>query len=166
MRVIDLLPSFEGTLRVRNRRPRTIESYGEAVRLLDEFLDAQGLTTDAVEVTRREIEAFMLDQLEGTIPGSNPPRKRRPSTAAGRYRYLQQFWKWAAAEGECDANPMDGMQPPTSPRRRCRSCATPPSRRSSPRVRAPSSARSASGGTLRSCGCSLTAVSVLGSSRG
>jgi site-specific recombinase XerC len=39
----------------------------------------------------------------------------KPLTARNRYRGLQAFLKWAVAEGELDASPMAGMNPPQIP---------------------------------------------------
>jgi site-specific recombinase XerD len=87
--------------------PKTIIGYSDTTRRFAAFLEAQGLpaTVDAVE--RRHVEAFVIDQIE----------RHAPATAAGRYRYLQQFWRWAVAEGERETSPMAGMSPPKLPER-------------------------------------------------
>jgi integrase/recombinase XerC len=39
----------------------------------------------------------------------------KPATAHNRYRSLHAFFKWAVAEGDLEASPMDGMKPPHLP---------------------------------------------------
>jgi site-specific recombinase XerD len=96
-----LLRSFARSLRARNRSPKTISSYLEAVRLLSEH--AQG--RDLVSLGRGDIEAFLADQLD----------HHRPTTAAVRFRSLQQLYRWAMDEELIEASPMTGLRPPTIP---------------------------------------------------
>jgi len=93
------------TLRAEDKSERTVKSYTEAVRLFADFLAARGhpLTVDAI--TRADVRAFIADQLE----------RWKPLTALNRYRGLQAFFKWAVAEGELDASPTAGMNPPQIP---------------------------------------------------
>lgn len=58
-------------------------------------------------VDKADVEAFIIDQLE----------VHTPATAAAYYRHLQQFWRWATAEGEIPVSPMAGMSPPKLPER-------------------------------------------------
>lgn len=102
MDISELLPSFERTLRARNRAARTIQSYSEAVTLLGKFLAAHGLPTDVPRIERQHVEAFVADQLD----------HHSPATASVRYKSLQQFFRWAEDEDETDANPMARMKPP------------------------------------------------------
>lgn len=97
--------SFRRTLRAEDKSERTVTSYTEAVRLFADFLAARRhpLTVDAV--TRDDVRAFIADQLE----------RWKPLTAQNRYRGLQAFFKWTVAEGELDASPMAGMNPPQIP---------------------------------------------------
>src|SRR5262249_485907 len=55
--------------------------------------------------TRRDIEEFLAHQLE----------HHRPTTAAVRFRSLQQFYRWALAEELIDTTPMAGLSPPSIP---------------------------------------------------
>jgi site-specific recombinase XerD len=48
------------------------------------------------------IQEFIADQLA----------RWKPATAHNRYRGLHAFFKWAVAEGDLTASPMDGMKPP------------------------------------------------------
>ena len=81
--------SFRRTLEAENKSPRTIEVYTDAVRLLATYCQAQGHPILAGEL--------------------------KPATAHNRYRSLHAFFKWAVAEGDLQASPMDGMKPPNLP---------------------------------------------------
>lgn len=99
-----LIPSFARSLRARNRSPRTISSYVGTAEMFAEFLKAKRLKRRSVrDVTRSDVELFVEDQLQ----------RNSASTAASRYRYLQQFFRWATAEDEIERSPMDGMSPPS-----------------------------------------------------
>ena len=97
--------SFRRTLEAENKRPRTIEAYTDAVRLLATYLQARGKPPLAGELRREHIQAFLADQLA----------RWKPATAHNRYRGLHAFFKWAVAEGDLATNPMDGMKPPQLP---------------------------------------------------
>jgi site-specific recombinase XerD len=94
-----LLDSYELSLRARNRSPRTVQNYLAAVELLDAFLADR---TSPLRAERRDLEAFTADQLA----------RHSSSTAATRFRCLQQWYRWATEEGLLERSPMDGMTPP------------------------------------------------------
>jgi site-specific recombinase XerD len=96
-----LLRSFTRSLRARNRSPKTIKSYLEAVELLREHLG----TKDLLAVVRGDIDDFIAEQLQA----------HRPTTAAVRFRSIQQFYRWAVEEELIDASPMTGLKPPAIP---------------------------------------------------
>jgi len=75
------------------------------VRLLGEFLAAQGMPGDVADLTRERIESFIADILT----------RSKPATASNRYQALQQFFKWALDEGEISASAMVKMKPPHIP---------------------------------------------------
>jgi site-specific recombinase XerD len=100
-----LIPSWTRSLRARHLSPRTIRSYVEAAQLLDAFLAQRGMPRDVAAIHREHVEAFIEDQLI----------RLSPSTAAGRYRYLQQFFRWLVDEGEVERSPMERMRPPAIP---------------------------------------------------
>ena len=54
-----LAASFRRHLLAENKRPRTVETYGEGVRLLGEFLVAERLPTDVARLRREHVEAFV-----------------------------------------------------------------------------------------------------------
>jgi site-specific recombinase XerD len=100
---VDLPASFERHLRAENKAARTVETYLEAVLLLDAFLAARGLNLAAA--SREDLEAFLAGLLA----------RWKPATAANRYRALRVFYAWLEEEGEIAADPMAKMKPPRVP---------------------------------------------------
>lgn len=96
-----LLDSWILHLRAERKAPKTIRTYLEAAGQLVDFLD-DGRPTTPREVRREDIEAFIVHIIE----------TRSASTAANRFRALQQLWKWLEAEQEVDVSPMARMKPP------------------------------------------------------
>ena len=96
-----LARDWERSLRARNRSPRTIQSYLESVRQLIEHAGA----SDLADLDRAAVEDFLVHLSE----------TRSASTAAVRYRSLQQWFKWCVAEEELDANPMERLSAPAVP---------------------------------------------------
>ncbi|HEX7399745.1 MAG TPA: phage integrase N-terminal SAM-like domain-containing protein, partial [Candidatus Limnocylindrales bacterium] len=82
--------SFVRHLRASNLAPRTIRTYLEGVQRLADFLTAQGMPTDIAAIRREHVESWIADLLE----------KGKPSSAANRFRSVQQLFKWAVDEGE------------------------------------------------------------------
>lgn len=96
-----LLRSFARSLRARNRSPCTVQTHLESAQLLAEYSGGRDLDS----LTRGDIEDFLGDQLS----------RHRATTAAGRYRNLQQLYRWAVEEELVEVSPMTGLQPPTVP---------------------------------------------------
>ena len=98
--------SFRRNLEAENKSPRIIvEAYTDAVRLLATYLQAHGRPLLAGQLQREHIQEFIADQLA----------RWKPATAHNRYWGLHAFFKWAVAEGDLEASPMDGMRPPQLP---------------------------------------------------
>ena len=97
-----LIPSWLRHLRAANLSPRTIPNYELAARQLLEFLDQSGMPTEAGSIHREHVEAFIEHILA----------IRTASTAATRYRGLQQLFRWLEEEGEVPGSPMTRMRPP------------------------------------------------------
>jgi site-specific recombinase XerD len=100
-----LIKSFGRHLRAANRSPRTIEKYLLAATQLARFLAAHGLPTNAAEVRRRDVEAYIAHLLE----------RWKPGTALTRYQDLQVFFRWLESEDEIPVSPMAKMTPPMLP---------------------------------------------------
>lgn len=98
-----LIGSFGRALRARNRSPRTQAAYLDTARRFAAYGAANGAPVDLGRITRGHVEEFIGDQLD----------RFSASTAATRYRCLQQFFKFAVDEGELPVSPMANMAPPT-----------------------------------------------------
>jgi site-specific recombinase XerD len=97
-----LLPSWRLQLEAANLSPRTIRAYTDDGALFAAFLAAKGMPTTAASIRREHVEAFIASELEWTAP----------SSAATRYRSLQQLFNWLDEEGEIASSPMAKMRPP------------------------------------------------------
>jgi site-specific recombinase XerD len=97
-----LARSFELSLRASGKSPRTIETYGEALRQLAAYLEQQGMPTGVDRLRREHVESFVVNLLE----------RFKPATASNRYRALASFFRWCVEEGEVASSPMANMTPP------------------------------------------------------
>lgn len=100
-----LLDSWRLHLEAANLSPRTIRAYTDDGALFARFLAARGMPTAVASIRREHVEAFMAAELERTAP----------SSAATRYRSLQQLFSWLEDEGEIPASPMARMRAPVIP---------------------------------------------------
>jgi hypothetical protein len=96
------LPPHPGS---REQNLRTVEAYTDAVRFLALSCQAHGHPILDGELRREHIQDFIADQLG----------RWKPATAHNRYRGLHASFRWAVAEGDLQASPMDGMRPPRLP---------------------------------------------------
>jgi integrase/recombinase XerC len=94
--------SWVRSLRARNLSPKTVKTYREAAEGLGTYLARTDGPRDLGGILREHVEGFIVHLLD-TSTGS---------TANNRYRGLQQFFKWALAEGEIRADPMALMRAP------------------------------------------------------
>lgn len=98
-----LIDSFARSLRARNRSPKTISAYISTAERFAEFQHEQDRPTELAQISRGDVESFIEDQLA----------QHSASTAATRYRCIQQFFRYAVDESELDQSPMRNMAPPT-----------------------------------------------------
>lgn len=103
-RLEPLARSFRRSLAAANKSERTIETYLEALILLDRHCEMLGIDPAPQEITRELIEGF-LAELAGRC---------KPATVSNRYRALRAFTGWLADEHEL-TDPMRGMSPPIIP---------------------------------------------------
>lgn len=96
-----LLRSFDRALRQANRSPRTRQSYRESAEMLSTFTAHHAFE----DVTRDEVGDFIADQLE----------RRKPSSAAVRFRALRRFFNWLVSEEIIAVSPMARMSEPAVP---------------------------------------------------
>jgi site-specific recombinase XerD len=92
-------------LRAENKAAQTLTAYGYAWSQLRDYLEAHGLPLKVAEIRAEHVEGFLGDVLQ----------HRSPATANNRYRGLQQFFAWLAAEREILESPMLNMKPPRIP---------------------------------------------------
>jgi site-specific recombinase XerD len=102
---LSLVTSFRRKLLAENKSPRTLQTYGEALRLFGDYLAEQGMPGTIAAIRREHIEAFIARLLE----------RYRPATAANRYRTLSLFFNWCVSEGELRRSPMERMKSPIIP---------------------------------------------------
>jgi site-specific recombinase XerD len=96
-----LVREWQHTLESEHKSRKTITSYTESVRALAVFLNGADLLTVTTDDLRRFIAKLLAT--------------RSASTAATRYRCLQQFYAWAVRDKLIDTSPMATMRPPTVP---------------------------------------------------
>jgi integrase-like protein len=96
--VLDNLASFTRHLRAENKAPSTIVTYSKAVEQFETFLaePRRRRPRRVADVRRADVEAFLVDRQDAGM---------RPATLSQRFRSLQQFFKWLAAEGEINGSP-------------------------------------------------------------
>jgi site-specific recombinase XerD len=97
-----LITSHRRSLRAKNLSPRTIHAYTSTAERFAAFGAEHGHPGRVEDLRREHVEEFVLDQLE----------RHTASTAATRFRCLQQFFRYAEEEGEIEKSPMAGMSPP------------------------------------------------------
>lgn len=97
-----LAPVYRRALESQPKSPRTVETYLEALRRLDAFLERSELPRLAARVRRDDLEAFI----------AGVQRTQSPATALARYRALQSFFRWCEEAGEVERSPMAEMRPP------------------------------------------------------
>ena len=102
----DLAASWRLHLAAANRSPRTLRIYLAAVAKLDAFLRSQGMPTTIGAVRREHLEAFIIGLRESG---------QSPASVSLYYRALRPFFRWAVAEDELAASPMERMMPPSVP---------------------------------------------------
>lgn len=89
-------------LGARNLSPTTIKNYLGAGEVFAAFLERNDFPTAVEEITPRTVEAFIRHELE----------RGSASSAATRYRALQQLFRYLLADAVISKDPMAGMTPP------------------------------------------------------
>ena len=106
--VAEALDSFTLYLRAKNRADKTIRSFSESVRSLADWLDDNSVDDDVAAITRQHVRGFLLSLRE---------RGLKASSERVRYASLKQFFRFLIADGEIETNPMDGVEPPSVPKK-------------------------------------------------
>jgi site-specific recombinase XerC len=94
--------AFLRSLAAENKSPRTVQTYGEAVDLLQSFLTSKGMPTDPSAITREHLTEWVNDILSNW----------KASTALNRYRSAFRFFEYLVEAGEITTSPMARMKPP------------------------------------------------------
>jgi site-specific recombinase XerD len=100
--VTALAASFRRALRARNRSPRTVRTYLEAVDGLARFLAERGMPTQVAAIRREHVEAYVESLLD----------RWTAATALNRYASLKQFFRFLVEDGEIIESPMTNYPPP------------------------------------------------------
>lgn len=100
--ITTLAESWRRSLRAEAKSTNTIKLYIGATQVFSTWLTAQGRSTAVTQIHRGDVEDFMTSIMA----------TRTASTAATRYRALQQFFKWLVIEHEIERSPMADMRPP------------------------------------------------------
>jgi site-specific recombinase XerD len=100
-----LRDSFRRTLLAENKAPRTIATYLAAVDEFGLYLAQKGMPRVLANIRREHVEFWIAELLN----------RVKPATASVRFRAVQQFFRWAAEEGEITESPMARMRPPIVP---------------------------------------------------
>jgi site-specific recombinase XerD len=97
-----LATSWERSLAGRNISGRTVVIYLNALAQLEDYLLAEGLSTDVADITRDHMRAY-FDRRLGQV---------KASTTSVSYRAQFQFFKWCIAEGVLERSPLDKVPAP------------------------------------------------------
>jgi len=104
-----LAASWLRSLRSERKADKTLLSYNAAVAQFGAFLEETGMPTVVASISREHVESFIDWLLTTPAPNGKP---RSASTAATRFRGLQQFFRWLVEDGEIAVSPMVNMRPP------------------------------------------------------
>ncbi len=98
-----LMGSWDLALKAANKSPTTITSYLRGVRLYLEWCEQAG---HPVELTRATVQTYLAAQIDAGLEAN---------TVRLRLAALRAFARWLVSEGEIDADPLAGIQPPKIP---------------------------------------------------
>ena len=101
----DLIRGFLLALGGSGRRERTLEIYGQSLKMLSDFVRSNGLPC-LVEMQAEHVR-FWLKSLYD--------RGNKHSSVSVRYRAVNRFFNWCVQEGEREDNPLDKVDPPHIP---------------------------------------------------
>jgi site-specific recombinase XerD len=105
-------PTIESTrdywvlhLKSEGRAERTISTYLNALRRLDDFLADRGMPRELRAIRREHLEAWIADMLQ----------RNQAGTVSIAFRAVRPFFRWLVDEDEIERNPMDKMKAPAPP---------------------------------------------------
>ena len=100
----DLSRSFARHLRAEGKAVRTAVIYGQAVTFYSRWLIEQGREATVAELNRAAVREWLAQLAE----------RQELSTVRTRYKGLHRFCSWLVDEGEIEANPLVGLEPPVA----------------------------------------------------
>lgn len=104
----DLQPlgaSFSRALKADGKAERTRVLYLQSVTYFSRWLTARGQEPTLANLTKDNLRDWLGDLHE----------TKRPSTVRTRYRGMRRFCGWLVDDDELEANPMQGISPPSAP---------------------------------------------------
>lgn len=103
--IASLAHGYRLSLEAANKATGTVAVYLSALERFSEWLEGNGRSSSASEITRADVEGFLAHLLA----------TRAPATAHNRFRALKTFFGWCLDEGEIERSPMQRMKPPVVP---------------------------------------------------
>ncbi len=103
--VAELGEDWALSLEAGNKSAATRLSYTTAVRQLADYLGAHGMPTEAANVRREHVEAFLAELLA----------TRSAGTAKTRHGALKTYFAYLVEDGELERSPMEKIRPPKVP---------------------------------------------------
>ncbi|WP_258342284.1 tyrosine-type recombinase/integrase [Saccharopolyspora gregorii] len=100
-----LIRDYGKALKCENKSSKTIELYVSTATRFADWLATQDRLGDVAAVTRADVGDWITELLE----------TRKPATANGRFRALQQWFHFLVDEDEITVSPMQRMKPPHVP---------------------------------------------------
>ena len=104
----DLLDSWELALHAANRRPGTIMTYRNSLKMFRRYLspsgDENGCSIRVADITQETCQRFLAWALE----------TRKQATAQTYFRSLAAFWKWCIQDEILDDSPMRKLHEPAT----------------------------------------------------
>ncbi len=101
----DIVRSFLLGLGGAGRVEKTLETYGQSLRMFVEFAKMEGLPP-LVEMEPDHLRYWFQSLYK---------RGNKPGSVSVRYRALNRFYNWAVREGEVAENPLHRVDPPRIP---------------------------------------------------
>jgi len=101
---------------------KTIDMVRSSVRYLAEYLNRQGLSTDVLDISSREIRMFIVHLQDKKRFADHPFAKPQSGGLSGHtincyLRSVRAFWSWLISEGVVDVNPFAKVKIPKPPRK-------------------------------------------------
>jgi hypothetical protein len=91
-----LAKSFHRSLQAGNKSPRAVSTYDDALKQLDDYLEANAMPRVVASIKRGHVEAFIADLLQRVNAITKVQFKS--ATASNRYRALQRYPKLGGEE--------------------------------------------------------------------